>query len=267
MRKSYIPLLLICWAAPLWAGTDLRAHLESLSYKDAWVDVAASIGDGHLRLDFQGPWTHGSLIYDRETSQLTVVDDLHKTVLSLSQGDQTALKIMGAIASGKLKGGAANYPLSVQKTYAIVQENAKAFFNGVPALRDKGVRKAGFTCDAYQTDLNGKKAREVWVTRPETAGMSGEDYNTFRGLIHLAVDFCGDELAQLGADTTAFQLGLSDPQLPVRAILYAQGKPSSQFKIRSIRSRTFDSSAFNPPSGYQSLSLLSLGKNWISGNP
>ncbi len=267
MKKSYFLLFLSSVAVPLFGGTDLRAHVESLSYKDAWVDVAVSIADGHLRLDFQGPISHGSLIYDRETSQVTVVDDLHKTVLTLSQGDQTALKIMGAISSGRLKGGAAGFPLSVQKTYAIVQENAKAFFNGIPVLKGKGARIGGFTCDEYQTDFEGIKAREVWVTLPEKVGMSGEDYNTLRGMVHLAVDFCGDELTQLGADTSSFQQSLSNPQLPVRAVLYAQNKPSGRFKVRSVRTRTFDATTFIPPAGYRNLSLISLGKNWINGNP
>src|ERR1039457_4614287 len=99
MGKTAILLLLTGWAgpawvAPAWAGTDVKARLESYSQKEAWVNVEAFITDERLRLDFKGPWSHGSLIYDRESSLLTVVDHLHKTVLALTQENQTALKLI-----------------------------------------------------------------------------------------------------------------------------------------------------------------------------
>src|ERR1039458_5127664 len=94
MKITLFLFLLAACAPPLWAGTDVKAHLESTTDKKAWVDVEASIGDGHLRLNFKGPWSHGSLLYDQETSLLTVVDDFHKTILPLSQNNQAALKLV-----------------------------------------------------------------------------------------------------------------------------------------------------------------------------
>jgi hypothetical protein len=260
LRTTTLFILLCGWVAPVWAGIGMKARLESYTYNDAWVEVEAAIGDGQVRLDFQGPWSHGSLIYDRENSLVTVVDDLHKTILPLTQDNQTALKLIGAIAADRLQKEIAGSRESAQKTFEVVEENARAFFNGVPALRKQGVQKTGFTCDEYRTDLDGKRAREVWVASPEKAGMSEEDYSTLRSLIHLMVDLCGGELAQWGVDTTNFQAGLSQPQLPVLAVLYAKGKPSGHFQILRVRSRDFSPRTFDPPAGYQTLSLFDIIK-------
>ncbi len=259
MKKIILFLPLAFWAPFAWAGTEVKAHLESYSHKEAWVDVEASVGDGHLGLNFRGPWSHGALIYDRDSSQLTVVDDLHKTVLPLTQDNQTALKLIADIASARLEGKGA-LPANGARALQMVRDNARAFFNGVPVLRGKGIRKDGFTCDDFSTDLEGKRAREVWVTTPEEAGMNGEDYNTLRSLAHLAVGLCEDELSQWGADTAAFKQGFNLPQMPVREILYVKGKPSCLFQILEIRSRDFGAETFSPPAGYQTLSLLDVLK-------
>jgi hypothetical protein len=252
MRKTHFILLLIGWAAPAWAGTEVKARLESYSDKKAWVDVEAFITGESLRLNFRGPSSHGSLIYDRESSLVTIIDDLHKTVLPLTQTNQSTLKFLGTIALAKSQGNSAD------KTYQMVQENARVFFNGVPVLKDKGVRKEGFTCDGYRTDLEGKKAREVWVASPEQVGMSLVDYDTLRGLAHLAVDLCDNALAQWGADTATFQQNLYTPQMPVLEILYAKGKSSSRFQILRISSQAFSAGTFDSPAGYRTLSLMEL---------
>src|ERR1035441_252820 len=183
VRWIYLAIpLLAAFAKPLWAGTEVKARLESSFYKEARVDVIAAIGDGHLRFDFQGPWSHGSLIYERDSALLTVVDHLHKTVLPLTQDSQTFLKMMGAGASPKLRAKISGSGDGARVAFELASENARAFFNGAPALRDKGIRKEGFTCDGYRTDLGGKKAREVWVTVPQSAGMGTEDYDTLRSM-------------------------------------------------------------------------------------
>lgn len=256
-KRSSFLLLFVFGAIPLWAGTDVKARLESATDKDAWVNVEASISDGHLRLDFRGPWSHGSLLYDRDTGLLTVVDDIHKTVLPLAQDTQAALKLIAEIATAKLanddgglKGGA--------KAFQMVRENARAFFNGTPRLRDKGILKMGFTCDDYRTDWQGKRAREVWVADPGQAGMAGEDYNTLRALAHQALGLCGDKLAQWGVDTEGFKQNFLRPQLPVEEVLYLREKPSSRFEILSVKPRDFGPQTFTPPADYQALSLLDI---------
>src|SRR5581483_6861486 len=96
-------LLLFLWTAPsLWADTVVKARLESYSYKEAYVDVEVLMSNGHLRLNFKGPWSHGALIYDRESSQIALVDDIHKTVLTLTQENLSALQLVGAIAAIKM---------------------------------------------------------------------------------------------------------------------------------------------------------------------
>ncbi len=264
VRKYFAKLLLfICFfspLAPLWAGTELKAYVECYADKQAWVNLRVSISDDHLKIHFNGPWCLGALVYDRETSEITVMDDIKKTVFTLTHDNQAALKFMANLASGKLIAGIAGSTPSAKKTYAMVTENARSFFNGVPVLKEKGDSKGNFTCDLYETDIDGVKAREVWVTSPEDAGIGGEDLDTFRSLVHLMVDLCGDELSQLGADTTTFQQVLSSSALPVYANLYAKGKRSCNFQMLGVRTRTFDPNDFVPPANYRVLTLLDMIK-------
>jgi hypothetical protein len=259
MKKIPFLLLLAACAPPLWAGTDVKAHLQSYTDKKAWVDVEAFVGDGHLRLDFQGPWSHGSLLYDRDTSLLTVVDHIHKTVLPLTQDTQAALKIIAAVASAKFE-GQADATKNGAKALQLARENAQAFFNGTPNLTGKGVLKRGFTCDDYRTDWEGKRAREVWVADPVKAGMGEEDYNTLRALAHQVLVLCGDELTQWGADTGGIDRDFFTPQLPVEEVLYLKGRPSSLFEILSVGPKDLSAGTFTPPAGYQTMSLADILK-------
>jgi hypothetical protein len=199
------------------------------------------------------------LIYDRDSSLLTVVDDLHKTILPLTQDSQTALKLLGTIASARLQNAGA-LQANGARILQLVRQNAKAFFNGVPALKGQGVQKEGFTCDDYLTDVEGKKTREVWMTTPEQAGMNAEDYNTLRSLAHLALGLCEDELTDWGADTTDFKQGFNVPQMPVREVLYLKGRPSCLFQIRGIQPQDFGPETFAAPAGYKISSLLDILK-------
>ena len=255
-----ITLLGIVLTGPAFAGTEVKATLESLSRKSAWVNLDTAIDHSRMRLDFEGPSAHGALIYDRESSLLVLVDHLHKTVLSLDPENQQAIKLLLMVFSGRLKGNVAGSDPLAQQALELVEQNAQAFFNGAPRLEKKGVSQAGFYCDEYVTDIAGTKAREVWVTSPGKAGVSEEDYNTFRSLAHLAMDLGAPVLAQLGVDTEGFQQNLSDPQWPVDEVLYNEGKASARFKILGLRPRNFNDVYFNPPQRYRVLSLMDLLK-------
>ena len=98
-----ITLLLMGLELPVFGGSEMKVRLESTSHKYAWVNVDVLIENGQLRLNFQGPWSRGSLIYDKTTSGMVIVDDINKIVLSINSNTQTAFKMMGRVASGVLK--------------------------------------------------------------------------------------------------------------------------------------------------------------------
>lgn len=263
--KKTIPILIVFLfeiglSGTAFAGTALNARLQSYSSPKAWVDVITSIDHDKLRMDFKGPSSNGSLIYDRETSQLTLVDHFRKTVLALTSDNQAAIKLLLNIFSGRLKDQADGADAATRRSFYLARDNARAFFNGLPRLKEKSTRVAGFLCDEYDTLLKGKKAREVWVTSPSVAGMDAEDYNTLRSLAHLTVDLCGTLLAQWGADTGPFLQDLMGTELPIQEVIYSKDKPSSLIKVLGIHSQTFTDAAFNPPADYQVLSLLDLIK-------
>ena len=272
MKKLLIPLFLAVFTLRAQAGTLLKVHLQSDMDAKAWVNAEFFIEDGHLRLDFEGPWSHGSLIYDRETAIVTVVDHLHKSVLTLTPSDQTAVKLFLAINASQLRSQSSGSDEKARRAYAIAAKNAQAFFNGTPRLKAKGERVEGFTCDEYVTDRPGGdpdgpagKMREVWVTTPEAAGMNTEDYNTLRSLAHLALDLSSDELEALGAELTGFQQALSDSNLPLQAVLYTKGKPSARFKVLSLKPASPKGDSFTPPAGYTILGLMDLVRQGTAG--
>jgi hypothetical protein len=263
--KPLFPLFfLMGLSVPAAAGTALTARFQSLSDKDAWVKLSLSVDQDRARVDWEGPRTAGSILYNRENSLVTVVDRIHRTVLAVPPDSQGLLRLLGGMAAAKWKSegdGAAEGP---GKAYRLARENARAIFGGTPALKKAGVSLDGFDCDDYVTDGKTGRAREVWVTSPDRAGMDPEDYDTLRSLVHLAVDLCSPELAPWGVDTEDFQEGLSRSPFPVQAVYYAQGKPSARFRVLGIRSESFGDAVFNPPEGYRSLGLLDLLKQGIS---
>jgi hypothetical protein len=267
VKTISILILLIGLAFPVWAGSEMKVRLESTSHKYAWVDVDILIENGQLRLNFQGPWSRGSFIYNKTTSVMTIVDDLNKIVLPISPTTQTAFKMMGLVASGSIKGQMDGALPSVKMAYHLVEVNAQALFNGNAILKRKNVSLDGFKCDLYQTESEGKKNREVWMTPLETTGMNSDDYETLWSLVQQVVELLGSELKQLGADTAPFLGSYSNLQIPIHAGLFVNNKLSSRFGVIKIQSRTMDSGTFDPPAGYQTLSLLEMIKQGVKGNP
>jgi len=105
------------------------------------------------------------------------------------------------------------------------------------------------------------------MTPTEATGISVEDDETLWNLTRLMVELFGDELTAIGADTAAFLQGYSSLQFPVRMALYANGKISSRFQIIKIRQKSLAAGAFDPPAGYQTLTLLGIIQQGIRGNP
>jgi hypothetical protein len=258
MKTVILFLLAMSLSGAALAGTSLKADLLSLSHKDAWVNLNASISGNKMRLDFEGPWTKGALIYDNKSSLLTVVDHLHKSIINLGSGSQTGIKIFLALFSGQIKKQASGTDDAAKRTFEMAQQNARALFNGIPGLVKKGVRKNAFTCDQFATSLDGAKVRDVWIVSPEKAGMSAEDYGTLIAMVSLAMELGGSVLDQFGADTKAFQKNLSEPQLPAAVQLFAKGKTSARFKISSIKTKNFEEGVFLAPAEYKTLGLLDL---------
>ena len=267
--RENILFLWLCMAmtAPLRAGTLLEARLQSLQYKDAWVDLRLSVGQDLARVDVKGPWTHGSLLYRRDNSLVTVVDHIHRTVLAVPPGSQEAIRLLGGLAAAKWKAEKEGGDGGPGDVYRLIHENVGSLFNGTPRLKKKDVRLDGFDCDDYVTDGEKGEAREVWVTTSGRIGMATEDYNTLRSLVHLAVDLASGELAPWGADTAAFQRRLAGSALPVRAVYYAGGKPSARFRMLSVRSESFPAGTFDPPAGYRTLGFWDLLRQGGASDP
>ncbi len=256
--KNIFLLLLMVWAAPVWAGTELLVRLESTSDAHSWANLDAFVENGKVRVNVNGPWSRGSLIYDEKTSQITLVDDLNKIIVPVSAADQTVLKMTSYLVAGKLRGQMEGANDAVKLAYQLVRDNAEALFNGNSAQTQKDVKMDGFLCDLYEMQTNGVKNRQVWMTPLKATGMASGDYDTMWSLTRLVVDLFGEELSQVGADTTVFLQGYSNLQFPVHAALYVNGKISSRLKLIKIRHRNLPTGNFNLPAGYQTFTLLGI---------
>jgi hypothetical protein len=266
MKNILLLLLLAGWTAPVWAGTELLVRLESTSDVHSWANLDVFVEKGCVRVNVSGPWSRGALIYDKKSSLITLVDDLNKIIVPVSQTDQTVLKMTSYLVAGKLRGQMEGANDAVKLAYQLVKDNAQALCNGDAALTQKGVRMDGFLCDLYEAQTGGVKNRQVWMTSLKATGMASEDYDTIWSLTRLVVDLFGEELSQVGADTTAFLRSYSNLQFPVHMALYVGGKISSRFKLIKIQRRVLTASNFDLPKGYQTLTLLGIIQQGIKGN-
>jgi len=266
MKNIIFLLLLTLWAAPVWAGTELLVRLESISDVHSWANLDAFVENGRVKVNVNGPWSRGSLIYDEKTSLITLVDNTNKIIVPVSVTDQTVLKMTSYLVAGKLKGQMEGANDAVKLAYQLVKDNAQALFNGNSALTQKGVRMDGFLCDLYEVQTGGAKNRQVWMTPLKATGMTSGDYDTLWSLTRLGIDLFWEELSQVGADTTTFLQGYSNLQFPVHTALYVGGKISSRFKLIKIRHRVLTADTFDLPAGYQTLTLLEIIQQGIKGN-
>jgi hypothetical protein len=239
-----------------WAGTAIQAQFQDFGHKGALTNLKISIESDKMRVDFRGSASHGSLIYDRDTSLLTVVDHLHQAIYQITPADQFGIKLLAGITAARIQGRLSAGQGKVPKDWKMARQDILAFFSVNPILKTKGVSMEGFPCDEYGTDSNTDYGREFWVTTPESAGMNAEDFHTYRSLLHLGLDLFGDALSQLGVDTTALQQDWLGEELPVAEVLQVRGKMACKFSIKNIRPQSFAPEAFNPPAGYGVKSLV-----------
>lgn len=255
------PFFLLGFAPSLHAGTEVKAFLQSYSGQADWVNVQASTQENKLRVDWKGPRSKGSLLYDRDTSQISLVDPIHHSLFLLPAGDQTTLKLVLALFAGQLKKKEDSMDAVTQHNLELVAKNARAFFNGVPRLEKKDTPVGNFSTDVYLTRYTqGGRMREVSVTPFQGTNMLEEDYNTFRSLAHLCLDLSGPLLSQWGVDTGVFEQNFSGSDLPIQETLYVKGRVSMRFKVLGIQARDFEPGIFQPPDEYKPLGLLDLLK-------
>lgn len=253
-------LLLSPYFHPAWAGTAIQAQLLNPFNPAALTSLDLSVDNDKARVDFKGPSAHGSLIYDRESSLLTLVDHVHQVTYQVGSAELMALKIAGNLAFSNLvekwsRSGNPNH-----RNFEQAKASMAALFNGTPVLKTQGASKDGFTCDEYRTRLAGRNGRDVWVTSPDIAGMGAEDFNTCRSFVHLALDLFGDALSQMGADTLSFQQKLDGQVFPVHSEVYVKGRMTGLFRVKSIASRSFAAGFFDPPSRYALKGIMDWGK-------
>jgi len=247
---------------PLQAGTEVKAFLQGYSGGKDWVNVLLSVQQDQLRLDWKGPLSKGYLLYDRDSSQIALVDSRRRSLFVLPAADQATLKLALALFAGQLHKKADNADAATRRNLEMAAKNARSFFNGAPQPEKEGETVGGFSCDSYLTrDEQGGKTRETWVAPPEKAGMPAEDYNTFRSLSHLVISLCDPLLTEWGADTVTFSGNLSGSDFPIQELLYVKGGLSAKYKTLSVRSKDFDPGLFQPPTDYKSLGLLDLLKH------
>lgn len=261
IQRTCLGFLLLIGVVPrLHAGTEVKAFLQGYSGRENWVNVRLSVQQDQLRLDWKGPLSKGSLFYDRDSSQIALVDSLHHSLFLLPASDQATLKLALALLAGqqqKQAGGDA----ATRSNLEWAAKNTRSFFNGTPQLQKEGLSVGRFSCDAYLTsDGQGEKMRETWLTPPEKAGMPPEDYNTFRSLAHLILDIFDPLLTQWGADTVTFKENLAGSDFPIQELIYVKGRLSAKYKTLGVQAKDFDTGLFQVPTGYKSLGLLDLVK-------
>ena len=119
-------------------------------------------------------------------------------------------------------------------------------FNKVAA----GVPVRQWSCDQYEGRRGGEKVQDVWTTSWGALNLNAGDFRVFRemaGIFEGLATRAGTQFPRFSADDTPVEGEYSG--LPVRTLLYQNGKPHLQTDIIEVSRRMFADADFQAPPG------------------
>jgi hypothetical protein len=111
--------------------------------------------------------------------------------------------------------------------------------------------KAGqWTCDKYEGTLDGKKYEDVWTTDLKKLGLAAEDFTVLQEMGKFFEGFAKNagNFFKVGSDEWAQGGGYAG--VPVKTIMYTDGKAASTREIKEIKRQDLAVALFELPTGY-----------------
>lgn len=244
MRRRLALALALACAVPAMARADFRADFET---------VQGSGGPGLARIELSGQKLRTdagkvTMLFDGESGRkILLMHDKHQYI-DMDKAAQTA----GA-AMGRANAALANLP---PEQRALVEKQMGGRMPGAssaPAVvhvtpTGASDRIAGYACQIYRTEIDGRHINDSCLTDSADAGISAAD----RAAAHHAFEqmkVFGEKMS--GGSYKAPVVDTPVGKFPVQVTRYDDaGKPTHVAQIKSLTTASVDAADFAIPAGY-----------------
>ena len=268
-------LCLLLAQAPAWAGVvyeiETTDHAQSPPKTES---IQAAVEGRHLKMGIAsgGEGKQGEMIFRGDRREMVVVDHDNR---SYHQIDEAAMKqVAGQVSDvmAQMQEALKNVPADRR---AMVEEMMKKNMPSGQAapkrpkseLKKTGERAThnGYPCVKYEVFVDGRKARELWVTDWSNVEGGSDVVEAFEDMADFFREMM-DSVPQIGGGSGSsfgdevFEHMKELGGFPVVTKEFGEdGSLEGESTLRSARRQTLDPDAFEPPSGYKRQEMFSPG--------
>jgi hypothetical protein len=236
--------------SPAWA--DFRADYEVSGQGNVPALSRIEVGGGHMRTDSGNV----SMLFDVGSGRLLLVEhDKHQYM------DMAKIADSAGAAMAQANAALANLPpeqraMMQQRMGALANGAAKAVVHVTPTGANDHV--AGYACQVYRTEVNGRHGADSCLADVDAAGISSADRATLRSAFQ-----------QLKAMSDKMSAGMfkspvndvPDDKFPVRITMYDEAGKTQIVELKSIASSGADAADFAVPAGYNEKEVALPGRH------
>jgi len=266
-------LLTGCLTGSSLAGTVIQQLEFEPGNAQSRQQVTVYMDAGKLRVEGDNPSSGKYLVIFDESKQVTWMVDLAKgsyIEFTAAQVQQLADQMQGVSAQlqeamKQMEAQMANMP---PQQRAMMEQMMKQRMGGMaaaaPAPAEKTVRekvrgeKVGqFTCTRYEILTGGQLSQEVCAAPASDLQVDASAMETFKALAkfyepltRMASSFAGNWAAPSGMDQIQ--------GFPVQTVMYSNQKPTSEWRVEKVESRSLEASLFELPDGLKKTPMPSM---------
>jgi hypothetical protein len=213
-----------------------------------------------LRVDIKVPPWRASVLYDRSTQILTVLDHVAHTYDEIGSGKRMMLR--NALGLGlrvndmRLSNGGPEQDVKLRDHLASA---IKTVFNTTFHKTASNRMVGPWTADLYQ-GMNGKVELDA-ATMPQAKAMPNtEDWATWKDFLHVAFDTGKGGLVYYGADDSKLSVWPGFQGFPLGISWHEGSKVVYRFQVVSLVSKPLKADLFAPPADYKEQNVMDLLK-------
>ena len=233
-------LALAC-TLPTAAWADFRADYEASGQGPTPALSRIEVGGGHMRTDSGKV----SMLFDVDSGRMLLIETEKRQYMDMAKIADTA----GA-AMAQANAALASLP---PEQRAIMQQRMGAMAHAAAKVdvqvKPTGVsdRVAGYACQVYRTDIDGRHSADSCLANVADAGISGADVASLRSAFQ-QLKALSDKMSA-GAFKSALDEIPAD-KFPVRITTFDDSGKTQVVEIKSIATSTAGAADFAIPSGY-----------------
>ena len=207
-----------------------------------------------LRAEMSGPGTGTQVvIFDGAQQVLRVVSVDRKSYTEMTKADADRMGAQANAVRAAMKEKIAKLPPEQRaKSEAMLALLSGSIpgASGKPEFRRAGSDKVGkWTCDKYEGFRSDVKVSEVCTVDPKALGLTAADFEISKQVASFFSTLMpqgGNQIVGIGTLETQGFAGI-----PVRRIIYNDGKVTSTSEVTDVRRETFPAASYEVPAGFQ----------------